>query len=79
MKLTRKGFRAWLAGKRPSTVVGRALTYDCPLSRYVNRPINPYTDRFPQWVHRFVSRADKAGLGQSITARRALEILDGKP
>ena len=79
MKLTRKGFRAWLAEKRPSAVVGRArLICDCPLSRYADRPINPWFPRLPPWARQFIRQVDEAGLNTPITARRALEILDGK-
>ena len=81
MRLTRKGFRAWLAGKRPSAIVGRArLAWDCPLSRYADGPIVPGFTRLPTWARQFVGRVDSSArcFAEPVTARRALEILDGQ-
>ena len=81
MKLTRKGFRAWLAGHEPEAIVGVARSRcRCPLAIYIGHSINPVSDpSLPIWADRFVGQVDSADLFAPITASRALEILDMRP
>ena len=93
-RLTRRGFRAWLAAKKPRARVGQADSVcNCPLARYISRlsgktagvSVGCYRPDetadlllcLPDWADAFVAEIDKRP--GPVTARRALEILDGKP
>lgn len=78
MRLTRKGFRAWLESKRPREIVGEPAETDmCPLANFIGKEWN-YEG--PKWADDFANSVDDLlGQVQRITAARALKILDKTP
>lgn len=88
MKLTRHGFMRWLRSKKGSDIVGSPQEWkDCPLAQYLGTGVTeeeygdgPYGTgtRLAPWASDFVVAADK-GRRNSITAKRALELLGEQP
>lgn len=92
MRLTRKGFRAWLEAKPPLEIVGiRGEPYDCPLARYLAqkglrqselllRAVYGPGGKFqnlPRWATQFIVQVDLQPGVNLVTAKQALKHLKG--
>ena len=92
MRLTRKGFEAWLKDQPSEKIVGTpGYNMLCPLAAYLQDQgdldasvsyvaywVNEKSHDSPAWARRFTKAADATGI-EPITARRALELLGAKP
>lgn len=91
MRLTKKGFVAWLRKKKAGAIVGLpAQPLSCPLAVYIRslkggEHAQVYGDKIeyevhdvplPQWACRFVAAVDSDTL--VITGQHALELLGEK-
>lgn len=90
MRLTKKGFVAWLRSKRPTSTVGLCiLPNKCPIARYLRETygeeVEVYSEAFgghpmPAWARALVWATDDGKRdGQRITAGRVLALLGEKP
>ena len=78
MRLTRKGFKAWLEGLHPRTKVARedyaGWGYSGPFERYCNSVGCLVPTVLPSWANKFYNQLDI--INSSMSAGRALKVLE---